>query len=131
LIYTLRYRQSAGSAEEVSMKDLRGKVIAIIGARSGIGRALSLRLNREGSFLALADKDAKGRAETREGLGGTSENAAFIVDVSNREQVCGFAANALSAFGRVDAVINNAGVSSSGSVRELTYETLEWTINTN
>ncbi len=113
------------------MKDLRGKVIAITGAGSGIGRALSLRLNREGSCLALADKDAKGLAETREGLGGTSESAAFIVDVSNRKQVYGFAVNAVNAFGRVDVVINNAGVSSSGSVRELTYETLEWTINTN
>jgi NAD(P)-dependent dehydrogenase (short-subunit alcohol dehydrogenase family) len=82
------------------MKDLEGKVIAITGAASGIGRALSLRLNREGSFLALADRDAKGLGETREGLDEANESATFIVDVSNREQVYGFAASAVDAFAK-------------------------------
>ncbi|MGA2108634.1 MAG: SDR family oxidoreductase [Syntrophorhabdales bacterium] len=113
------------------MKDLKGKVIAVTGAGSGIGRALALRLDREGSFLALADRDARGLAETCEALKGTDGCARFVVDVSIREQVYAFASGVVNAFGRVDAVINNAGVSSSGFVHELTYETLEWTINAN
>ena len=113
------------------MKDLKGKVIAVTGAGSGIGRALAIRLDKEGSFLALADKDGPGLSETREALKGKGGCATFVIDVSRRDEVYGFASGAINAFGRVDAVINNAGVSSSGFVHELTYETLEWTINVN
>lgn len=113
------------------MKDLRGKVIAVTGAGSGIGRALAFKLDGEGSFLALADKDAHGLSETCEALKGKDGCASFVIDVSCRDQVYGFASAAVDTFGRVDAVINNAGVSSSGFVHELTYETLEWTINVN
>jgi short-subunit dehydrogenase len=55
----------------------------------------------------------------------------FTLDVSNREHVYLFAKDVVKAFGNADVVINNAGVSSSGFVQGLTYETLEWTININ
>lgn len=116
------------------MKDLHGKVAVITGAGSGIGRALAYRLHREEVALALADIDLQGLKKTEELL--QKENRGirlqiYPVDVSNRERVYEFAKNVTDSFGKVDILINNAGVSSSGKVLELTYGTLEWTININ
>ncbi len=116
------------------MKDLHGKVAVITGAGSGIGRALAYRLYREEVALALADIDLQELKKTEELL--QKENRGirlqiYPVDVSNRERVYDFAKNVADSFGKVDILINNAGVSSSGKVLELTYGTLEWTININ
>jgi NAD(P)-dependent dehydrogenase (short-subunit alcohol dehydrogenase family) len=113
------------------MRDLGGKVVVITGAGSGIGRALALKLHQEGSLLALADVDAAGLAVTGAALKGAGRREGFTLDVSNREQVYLFAKDVIKAFGHADVLINNAGVSSSGFVEGLTYETLEWTININ
>ena len=113
------------------MKDLREKVVVVTGAGSGIGRALAVRLNREGALLALADKDEEGLLLTSEALTEAGRSELFTIDVSKREQVYQFAEDTVKAFGRVDGVINNAGVSSSGTVQGLTYETLQWTIDIN
>lgn len=115
------------------MKDLQGKVVAITGAGSGIGRALALALSREKAVLALSDIDPDGlQATQRESGAGTGrESRIYPVDVAKRDQVTEFAQKVIRDFGKVDLVINNAGVSSSGRVHELTYDTLEWTININ
>jgi short-subunit dehydrogenase len=116
------------------MKDLNGRVTVITGAGSGIGRALAYWLSKEKALLALADIDVTGlqttqrmiKAESRQ-----SQSELYPLDISNREQVYEFAQKVIKDFGQVDIVINNAGVSSSGTVPELTYNTLEWTININ
>jgi Short-chain dehydrogenases of various substrate specificities len=116
------------------MKDLQGKVAVITGAGSGIGRTLAIRLHQEKVVLALADIDRKGLQETERLLQQKTTGASveiYPLDVANREQVYEFAKNAADTFGRIDILINNAGVSSSGTVPELTYPTLEWTININ
>lgn len=113
------------------MKDLKGKVVVVTGAASGIGRALAFALNREGALLALADKDGQGLYATAEALTEAAASERFLIDVSKRDQVYQFAQDVIKAFDRVDVVINNAGVSSSGSVQGLTYETLQWTIDIN
>ncbi len=116
------------------MKDLRGKVAVITGAGSGIGRALAYQLYQEGVVLALADINLKGLEETENLLKRENRGTGvqiYWVDVSNREQVYDFAKNTVDSFGKIDILINNAGVSSSGEVPELTYSTLEWTININ
>ena len=116
------------------MKDLRGKVAVVTGAGSGIGRALAYQLYQEGVVLALADINLKGLEETENLLKRENRETGvqiYWVDVSNREQVYDFAKNTVDSFGKIDILINNAGVSSSGEVPELTYSTLEWTININ
>lgn len=113
------------------MKELRGKVAVVTGAGSGIGRALAYALDREGAVLALADKDREGLSAAATVLTGSEKNELFVVDVSQRDEVHRFAEDVVRAFGKVDIVVNNAGVSSSGTVRELTYETLQWTIDIN
>jgi short-subunit dehydrogenase len=113
------------------MKELKGKVVVITGAASGIGRALAIRLAAEGARLALADKDVAGLEAVRRECRGAAAVETIEVDVSGREAVHG-AANAVErAFGCVDVVVNNAGVSSSAPIGALTYETLRWTIEIN
>jgi short-subunit dehydrogenase len=116
------------------MKNLNGKIAVITGAGSGIGRALAYRLSMEQALLALADIDINGLQETQKIV--TTQTKPdklkiYAVDTSNRDQVYEFAQNVIHDFGKVDILINNAGVSSSGMVQELTYDTLEWTININ
>ena len=116
------------------MRNLRGKVAVVTGAGSGIGRALAVGLSREGTDLALCDIDGTGLEETgsiilKENFRGHLE--VYQVNVARREAVEEFAHEVIRDFGGVDIVINNAGVSSSGGVEELTYETLHWTIDIN
>jgi short-subunit dehydrogenase len=116
------------------MENLAGKVAVITGAGSGIGRALAYQLSEERVVLVLADIDRIGLEETKLGLDnehGTTGHRIYTVDVSNREQVYEFARKAVDDFGNIDLVVNNAGVSSSGRIPELSYQTLEWTININ
>jgi short-subunit dehydrogenase len=82
----------------------------------------------------LADIDMNGLQETQRMIETETEQrklTIYQVDTSNREKVYEFAQNVKKDFEKVDLVINNAGVSSSGRVQELTYNTLEWTININ
>ncbi len=115
------------------MKDLQGKVVVVTGAASGIGRTLAFALSGEKAVLALADIDPDGLQATQREIGVSigQESQIYRVDVAKREQVAEFADKVIRDFGKVDLVINNAGVSSSGGVHELTYDTLEWTININ
>lgn len=115
------------------MKELQGKVVVVTGAGSGIGRALAFALSKEKAVLALADIDPDGLQATQREIGANTgrESRIYPVDVAKREQVSEFAQKVNRDFGKVDLVINNAGVSSSGRVHELTYDTLEWTININ
>jgi NAD(P)-dependent dehydrogenase (short-subunit alcohol dehydrogenase family) len=108
------------------------KVCVITGAASGIGRALALELARRGAHLALVDWDETGLADTaeqcsRRGVKVTSER----LDVSDKQGFFAFADRTLEAHGRVDAVINNAGVTVSQTLVEQSLEDWEWIFGIN
>ncbi|MBU6164648.1 MAG: SDR family NAD(P)-dependent oxidoreductase [Alphaproteobacteria bacterium] len=86
------------------------KVIAITGAGSGIGRALALDLAARGAVLALSDKDEVGLAETRRLLGNRPASITTL-DVTDTPALHAWIAAAVSDFGRLDGIINNAGLS--------------------
>ncbi len=92
------------------MPELKGKVIAVTGAGSGIGRALALGLARRGATVALADKDAAGLAETGRLLGNYPHSAQAF-DVTDRAALKGWIDGAATEFGGLDGIINNAGLS--------------------
>ena len=86
------------------------KVIALTGAGSGIGRALALDLAERGAVLALADKDSEGLAETRRLLGNRPASLT-VLDVTDTDALTAWVDGAVAEFGRLDGIINNAGLS--------------------
>jgi butyryl-CoA dehydrogenase len=114
------------------MKDFRRRVAAITGASSGIGRALAHALARRGAYLALSDIDDAGLAETVatcEGYGVKVTSA--HLDVAARDSVYAWADHVVAEHGRVNLVINNAGVALGATVESMSYEDFEWLMNIN
>lgn len=113
------------------MKHLGGKIAALTGAASGIGRALAFRLAREGCHLALADIDGDGLALTAARLGAAGRVSTHVIDVARREAVQQFAREAEAAHGGVDLVINNAGVALADLLETVPLEDFEWLMGVN
>jgi len=115
------------------MRTLDGKVVVITGAASGIGRALALEVGGRGALVAVSDVDDAGLAETvaRVEVAGVREIRSASVDVADRAAVAAYAAEVAEHFGRVNVIVNNAGVSVSGDVTELSYEDLDWIVGIN
>jgi butyryl-CoA dehydrogenase len=114
------------------MKSFDGRMAAITGAGSGIGRALAHELARRGSHLALCDIDEVGLAETVsscEGFGVkvTSQR----VDVANRDAVYAWADQVVADHGKVNLIFNNAGVALGATIEAMSYEDFEWLMNIN
>jgi short-subunit dehydrogenase len=117
----------------MSLRTLTDRVVVITGAGSGIGRALAVRAARGGALLAVSDRDVEGLAETvrlAEEAGARKVSAA-VVDVSERDAVADWAAVVVEEFGRVNLVVNNAGVSMTGDFADLAYDDLEWIVGVN
>jgi len=112
--------------------DVNGKVVAITGAGSGIGRALAVAVARKGAIPALADRDERSLTETSQLIAGSGAACStHVVDVSEEASVNAFAAAVESEHGRVDAIVNNAGVALYGSVLELSTSEMAWLMNVN
>jgi NAD(P)-dependent dehydrogenase (short-subunit alcohol dehydrogenase family) len=115
------------------MKTLDDKVVAITGAASGIGRALALDLAGRGSLLALSDVDETGLAETvaLAGDAGAREVRGDHLDVADRAAFAAYAEAVAAHFGRVNVVVNNAGVALAGDLADLAYEDMDWIVGIN
>lgn len=115
------------------MKTLSDKVVVITGAGSGIGRALAVNLARRGALLALSDVDEAGLAATV-GLAeraGARDVRSDRLDVADRDAMAGYALDVVEHFGRVNVVINNAGVSLTGDFTDLEYTDIDWIVGVN
>lgn len=108
------------------MSTFTGKVAAVTGAGSGIGRALALGLARRGARLALSDVDEVGLAETaRVARTLAAEVDAARLDVSDGDAVKAYATAVAARFGNVHQIYNNAGIAFSRSVIDSTFEDYE------
>ncbi|GHG93300.1 bifunctional aldolase/short-chain dehydrogenase [Streptomyces rubradiris] len=101
-------------------KPLATRVALVTGAGSGIGRAIAHRLAAEGACVVVADLNAEGAARVAEELGGPDQAVAVTVDVTSEEQITAAFRSAALAFGGVDLVVNNAGISVSKPLLETT-----------
>jgi NAD(P)-dependent dehydrogenase (short-subunit alcohol dehydrogenase family) len=114
------------------MDKLEGRVAAITGGGSGIGRALAEQLAPLGCHLALIDID-QGRLDevagacTRNGLTITTH----VADVRDRDRMKALADEVVEAHGGVQILVNNAGVTAWGSFEEMSFEDLDWVLDVN
>jgi NAD(P)-dependent dehydrogenase (short-subunit alcohol dehydrogenase family) len=113
------------------MRTLTDKVVVITGAASGIGRALALGAAARGAVLALSDVDASGLEETARLVRQrtTREVHTELLDVRDRAGLRAYAEATHRRFGRVNVVVNNAGVALHGSFEEVEYEDFEWVMD--
>ena len=114
------------------MKSFDGKVAAITGAGSGIGRALAISLAAQNCALALSDIDEAGLAETVAACEGRGVKVTSArVDVADRAAVFAWADAVVAEHGKVNLIFNNAGVALSTTVETMQIEDFEWLMNIN
>lgn len=113
------------------MTVISGKVAAITGAASGIGRALAVCLAERGAQVAISDVDEAGLQETAALLPQGSRHSAKIVDVRDRHAVARWAAEVGEIHGGAHIIVNNAGVAVRRSFEETSYEEFAFIMDVN
>jgi NAD(P)-dependent dehydrogenase (short-subunit alcohol dehydrogenase family) len=114
------------------MKELKGKVAAVTGAASGLGRSMALAFAAEGMDVALADVDDTDLYSVESEIQGMGVRAITLkVDVSHADQVETFRDQALTRLGGLHVVCNNAGVSPLGAVWENSVADWQWILGVN
>ena len=103
-------------------KPLATRIALVTGAASGIGRAIAVRLAAEGACVVVADLDLQKATDAAAAIGGTDVAIGVAADVSDAEAVAAAFRAAALAFGGVDLVVNNAGLSISKPLLETTEQ---------
>jgi 3-oxoacyl-[acyl-carrier protein] reductase len=112
--------------------DFKGQVAMITGGARGIGRSIAGRLAKEGSNLAIADVSEDAAKEAAGELASTGvRTIAVKLDVSKSDQVAKAFEGVIKELGRVDILINNAGITKDGLVLRMKEEDWDAVININ
>ena len=106
------------------MTDEIAKVAVVTGSARGIGRATAQRFLEDGWRVALLDIDGETLSHTETALGNSGEIMAVICDVAEPEQVQAAIDNVVERFGRIDALVNNAGTAVFKPLLDTKFE--EW-----
>jgi rhamnulose-1-phosphate aldolase/alcohol dehydrogenase len=101
---------------------LATRIAFVTGGGSGIGRAIALRLAAEGACVVVADRDASTASEVAAEIGGPDRAVSVQADVTSADAVAAALRAAVLAFGGVDLVVNNAGLSISKPLLETTEQ---------
>jgi rhamnulose-1-phosphate aldolase/alcohol dehydrogenase len=121
-----KFRIEYWSLEEAKLarmpapKPLAARVAFVTGAGSGIGRAIATRLAAEGACVVVADIDAASAETVARELGTTDVAVSVVADVTDEAQISAAFQRAVLAFGGVDLIVNNAGLSISKPLLETT-----------
>jgi dihydroanticapsin dehydrogenase len=108
---------------------VEGRACVVTGAGSGIGRAIAVRLAEEGGLVLCADIDGTAAAETAGAIGGSA--AAVATDVSDARAVEAMIARCVELHGRLDVLVNNAGVNIPGVLHEVPDDVIDRTLAVN
>lgn len=109
----------------------QGKVVVVTGGAQGIGRATAERFLSEGASVVIADVNAERLRATAAEIGTPRTLLAVVTDVAEKDQVDALVASAVAAFGRIDVMVNNAGIAPVMDFLEVTPETFDRVIGVN
>ncbi len=104
------------------------KLALVTGAARGIGLATTKLLLEQGWQVAMVDRDGEELLSAADGL---EDTAAFVFDISDPAQVDAMTAEVVEAYGRIDAVVNNAGVADFGPLEDTSFERWRRVLETN
>ena len=112
--------------------EMEGLAAVITGAGRGLGKAIAERFFQEGARVALWDIDLEAAKQVRDGLDPSGNKAiAGRVDITNEEEVSRAVSETLERFGRIDVLVNNAGISRHRPIEEMTVEMFESVMKVN
>jgi len=111
---------------------LDGKIAIVTGAGQGIGKAVALRLAEEAADVVVADINTQTAEQTAEEIRVLSSRAlSYSIDVANVTEVQAMVDNAVAEFGRIDILINAAGVAQTGLFLDLTEQQWDRVVDVN
>jgi len=114
------------------VKEYSGLVIVVTGSGHGIGRVIAIEFAKQGNMVVIAEKDRKLGESVRSEIVDLGYNACFVqTDISDISQVFTMIEKVESEFGRIDALINNAGISKFFDPLEIEESEWDYVLNTN
>ncbi len=110
--------------EGIKLFDLTGRAAIITGGSKGLGASMAMGLASAGADVLLVSRNEAEATEQAEAVAGTYGHKAIGMkaDVTSESDVAAMVERAMSEFGRVDILINNAGINIRGPIDELTYD---------
>ena len=111
---------------------LKGKVSIITGGASGIGKATVLKFAQEGAIVAVCDLNQETiDATVNEVKAAGGEAVGYIVNVTNKSQINDMVADVKARFGRIDVLVNNAGIVQDAQLTKMTDEQFDLVVDIN
>lgn len=113
-------------------KKLTGKVVAITGASSGIGKAIALKLAEQGAKVVLGARRTEKLVELADQIKKTGGKVEYLAtDVKKKEDLRALIQTAVDTFGRLDVIVNNAGISELSRIDDLDVDGWDEMIDVN
>ncbi|MBB3000756.1 3-oxoacyl-[acyl-carrier protein] reductase [Paraburkholderia tropica] len=111
---------------------LKGKVAIVTGAGQGIGAATARKFAREGAVVAICDLNADAVAQVESACreAGAQANG-YVLDVANRDAVAAMVADVIARHGRIDVLVNNAGITRDARLQKMTLQQFDDVIDVN
>ncbi|MBN3808680.1 3-oxoacyl-ACP reductase FabG [Paraburkholderia sp. Ac-20347] len=111
---------------------LKGKVAIVTGAGQGIGAATARKFAREGAIVAICDLNADAVAQVESACreAGAQANG-YVLDVANRDAVVKMVADVIARHGRIDVLVNNAGITRDARLQKMTLQQFDDVIDVN
>jgi 3-oxoacyl-[acyl-carrier protein] reductase len=111
---------------------LKGKVSIITGAASGIGQATAEKFVKEGAIVAVCDVNLEAaQATVAKLVAAGGEAVAYLVNVTDKAQIASMVADVKARYGRIDVLVNNAGIVMDAQLTKMTDDQFDKVIDIN